>query len=318
MVALVALASVASACGTEGDSETTAPTVSTSSELLSNVAYPGLTAYSGSAGDATIFGNKAYLAYLTPNLDIGIVVDSDLSSSKQNAIAYTLTGQAVFGPALLALRSTLYLFYVSGSTGSLMMRRSADGRNWDGPYILATYPAQGAWTTPPAAVAWDNNPVVFIGSGSGKSCLYQYNVSGTIANQRSTQNSGGMVCSNARPSATVWQNALYLAWADNGQSGQINFQHWTDANTWSLATPTGKTGIPGLYPVGAGGLEMVYRSSDAHIYRTFSTDGQTFGTSYQDAASTTNHAAVPFSNWNLSSNWTFYLGTGNQLYTVLE
>jgi hypothetical protein len=321
LVALVALASVASACGTEGDGQTATETVSTSSELLSNVAYPGLTAQNGTAGDATIFNGSAYMAFIQTNGNVGIIKDSNLGSGGQTASWIPLNAPAVYGAALLALNNTLYVFYIGSANGALYMRRSTDGLNFnDGPWLLAT-PPETNWTSPPTAVAWDGNPVVFIDSGSGsiRSCIFQYNVSGTSASLHTTQNGNGIVCSNARPSATIWQGGLYLAYADNGQSGQINIQHWTDANGWSLWQPTGKYGIPGIYPVGAGALEMVYRNnSDSHIYRMFSTDGKTFGTSYEDTASTTNHAPVPFSNWNLSSNWTFYVGVNNMLFTVLE
>jgi hypothetical protein len=315
-VGVLALASALSACGTE-QGETTA---TASSDLLSNVPYSGLTAQAGTAGDATIFQNKAYFAFISSG-NVEILSDDNLSSTGQDGHATPVSGApAQLGPALLALNNTLYLFYVTSTTGLLTMRTTTDGMNWSGPSTLAS-PPQSNWSTPPAAVAWDGKPVVFIGSGNSNvlSCIYRYDVSGTTATFRTSQNGNGLVCSNARPSATVWQGALYLAWNDNySHPGQIGIQHWTDSATWSLATYTTKNGIPGLYPVGAGGLEMVYRGTDSHINRTFSTDGTTFGTSYVDSASTTGHAPIPFSNWNLSSNWTFYIGVNNALFTVLE
>jgi hypothetical protein len=315
-VGLLALASLVSACGTEEDGETT----TRAGALRVNVPYSGLTAQAGTAGDATLFGNKAYFAFISGGT-VWILNDDNLGSNGQDGHATPISGaSAQFGPALLALNNTLYLFYVTSSSGSLAMRTTTDGAHWTAASNLAT-PPEGLWSTPPTAVAWDGKPVVFIASGTSSilSCIFRYDVSGTTATRRNSQNGNGLVCTNTRPSATVWQGALYLAWTDDvANPGQIDIQHWTDAATWSLITNTGKAGIPGIYPLAAGALEMVYRGTDGHIYSTFTSDSTTFTTSVEDTASTTNHAPIPFLNWNLAANFTFYIGVNNQLFTVIE
>src|SRR5205823_1829776 len=137
------------------------------------------TAQAGPAGDATIFGNKAYFAFISGG-NVWIVNDDNLSSSGQNGHANIVTGAtAVLGPALLALNNTLYLFYVTSTSGSLTMRTTTDGVHWSGSSSLAS-PPETVWSTPPAAVAWDGNPVVFIASGNSSqlSCIWRYDVSG--------------------------------------------------------------------------------------------------------------------------------------------
>jgi hypothetical protein len=306
-------------------------TETVSRDLLSNVPYKvngqTLTAKAGTAGDATIFGNKAYYAYIRPDSSIGIVADSNLGSNGQNAITYGLPGPAEFGPALLSLNNTLYLFYLSSCCGNeIYMQTSTDGLNWSAASAVFSLYFQGgsfnsnSWATPPAAVAWNGQPILYIGTQNGgfTDALLQFNISGTSG-------SGPYVPgywypeTPARPSVTIWNGALYLAWVDSENGNQVGLMHYTSASGWSGEILTGKYGIPGIHPLAAGALQMVYRNaSNAHIYSTFTSDGVTFSTPQEDLASTTNRQPVPFSNWNLSSNWTFYVGQNNDLFTVLE
>jgi hypothetical protein len=316
-IALLLLTVSISACGTEGDGETE----TASSDLLSNVAYlpwQTLTAKSGTVGGATLFGNKAYFAYIRSDSTIGIVIDTNLGGSGQSPTSYSLPEQAQFGTDLVALGGTLYLFYVDTNGTHLSMMTSQDGINWRGPYQLN---GSVQWNTPPSAVAWEGQVLVYISNAceSYEQCMYQANISGTSATYWGYAGPVGVPPATfGRATATVWKGALYLAWANSNQSGQIDILHYTDSAGWSGVTSTGKSGIPSLYPVGAGGLEMLYRSTDSHIYSAYTGDGVSFGASSENTGSTTNHAVIPFENWNLSANWFFFIGTDNKLYTALQ
>jgi hypothetical protein len=321
--ALLALAVAASACGAEDDGAPQGgPTETKSSELLSNVPYATsghmLTVRSNTAGDAALFNGKAYFAYIRADYQIGMVVESNLGSG-QSPTTYTIPTPFPYNPgygtALLPLGNVLYLFYPSGPT--LLMHWTTDGVNWNGPYPLISLTNGENFHTPPAAVAWDGIPIVYIADvnccAASATILRQDNVNGLTASQYSI----GDTRTTNRAAATVWKGALYLAWA--GDSGQITMQHWTDSTGWSAQTiPTGKVGVPGLYPVASGALELVFRGPDAHIYSTLSMDGVSFGNAYRDAASTTNRAPIPFKNWYSSANWVFYVGVDGGLFTVPE
>jgi hypothetical protein len=324
-VALLGLVGTMSACGTEGDAPAPEPTASTSSELLSNVAYvpwQTLLAKGSTAVDATLFNGKAYFAYVrSSDSNIGIIIESNLSSNGQSAATYAIPQKPQFGVALLALNNTLYMFYSIG--GLPMMQRSTDGLNWDGPFDIGDEADNGIWSLsgPPSAVAWDGVAVAYYPEAQrgGPSYIVSFGVApGSTTGSAYYPWWPGNIYTNLRPTATVWQGKLYLAWADAQNGGQIGIQHFQDRVGWSSETLTGKTGTPAIYPVGAGGMEMVYRGTDSYVYSTFSGDGVTFGASSKDPKSTTGHAVIPFENWNLSANWVFFMGVDNKLYTALE
>jgi hypothetical protein len=318
---LLAIAASLSACGAEEDS---GGTETVTSKLEINVPYvvnnQTLTARSGTAGDATLFNNQAVMAYIRPDSTIGIVVDSSVATDDRNALTYGLPGPAQYGPALLALNGTLYLFYVqTGTHGRLMMQRSTDALHWDNPIFAdGTWGAGGpTYVTPPVAVAWDGIPIVFVAQSfsSTPPQLIQFNINGNS----SSWFFNATEYTRARPSATVWKGALYLAWVDAQSSGQVGIRSWTDATGWSGETLTNKTGIPAIYPTALGNLEMVLRAGDSHIATAVSSNGVTFSQTIEDNRSTTNHAAVPFVHiGNSDYNWVFYVGVDNELFTVFD
>jgi hypothetical protein len=293
--------------------------------VLLNVPYvvngQTLVAESGTAGDAAYFNGKYYFAYIRTDSSIGIVVESNIGTSGQSAVLTSVPGPAVLGPALLALNGTLYLFYVTpGAFGSLEMRRSTNGTTWDGPWFLFSPGSSDpgwSFTTPPVAVAWDGQPVVFATQANSHSAslIVQFNITGTTVTGSSLP--GPPFETKSRASATVWQGALYLAWLDQS-SNQVGVAHWTDSAGWSAETLTGKSGVPSIYPLDAGSLQMVYRGSDSHIYYSWAPNGVSFGTSYEDTASTTNHQAVQFTDYDLTGNLVFYIGIDSELFVVLE
>ena len=331
--ALLVLTSLAAACGAVGDVAPTgeAPqgsaTETIPSALLQNVPYKTLgqvgqmlTAKGATAGDATIFNNKAYMAYIRPDSSIGIVVDNDLTGKSQvGALYYSIPPVCTpgYGPALLALNNTLYLFYPCGV--AMMMATSTDGTNWSHPTdILDLSTGARTFSTPPVAVAWDGHPVLFAGqkTSSTRSILRRYDVSGNTASERGITT---VVGSDNRPSATVWQGQLYLAWADSYYGNEIGIAHWNDTTGWSQETLTQKVGIPGI--IGSTyEMELVFRGTDSHIYHALSTDGSLFGPAYVDSASTTGHQPVPFYNNNGTSaaSWVFYIGVDLGLFTIVE
>jgi hypothetical protein len=321
IAALLALMAVAASCGVdETGSQPNGATQTTAGDLLSNVPYlnGAPKAKSNTAGDAVVFKGKAYFAYITPQSNVGIISESNLGSNGQTPTTFALPGATFGGPALMTVGNVLYVFYISGSW--LVMQRSADGANWTNQTFLAQ-PSYNTWTTPPVAVAWDGAVRIFIGQGGAgwPNMITQYTVSGVTASGPSfVPATGQTMTTNNRPAATVWNNTLYLAFADSTYSNQIGMMRYTDARGWSTETLTGKTGIPGLFPTAAAGLELVYRANDAHIYRAYSQDGTSFGASIEDTASTTNHAPIPFSNLGTSSNWVFYVGVDTELFTVIE
>jgi hypothetical protein len=313
VAALLALVGSISACGTEGDT----PSDTASSTLLNNVPYlsGSIKAQNGTAGDATIFNGHAYFAYIQPSGELGILMDGNLGNG-QSPTTYGVPTvfPAMFGPGLLVLNNTLYLFYVTQDNAqynNLWMKTSTDGLNWT--YGLLLDGGQ-KWNSPPVATVWDGDPVIFIDYlSSGTSYLGQHTISPDGSWVSPLYNHG---TSSTRPSATIWNGALYFAWQSNGQ---IFTKHYTDSTGWSLPTTlTGKSGIPSIYPLANGNLEMVFRGNDSHIYRTYTTDGVSYGPAYQDPNSTSNHAIIPFLNWGASFNWTFYVGVNNELFTIVE
>jgi hypothetical protein len=317
--ALAALIGTAYGCGTEEDAPS-ADVSTRSSDLLSHVAYvpwQTLLAKVGTAGDATIFGSNAYFAYVRPDSTIGIIFDSNLGSSGQNPSTYAIPQKPDYGVALLAFNGTLYLFYSTAQQP--IMQRSTDGLNWDGPWQLD--PSGGDQLVgPPAAVAYNSHPIVFYPEANccGSPFIVQFSIWSGTTGERHVPGALSACYSSYRPSTTVWQGNMYLAFADNQASNQIGIVHYVNGG-WTGETLTGKTGIPGIFPVSNGTLEMVHHSlSDAHLYKTFSSNGVAFGPSQEDTASTTLRAAVPFLNTGPSSNWTFYIGTDNKLYTTIE
>jgi hypothetical protein len=86
----------------------------------------------------------------------------------------------------------------------------------------------------------------------------------------------------------------------------------------ALTSLVAKSGIPALFPLANDSMQLVFRGNDSHIYHASTTDGVSYGNSTQDAASITNHAAIPFENWGAAANWVFYVGVNNELFTVLE
>jgi hypothetical protein len=277
-----------------------------------------VTAHGGTAAGAALFGGNAYFAYIRGDSTIGIIIEHNTGYGAQSPTSYALPETAQFGTTLIAFNGTLYLFYVDWQT-HLSMMRSQDGVNWDGPWQLNSYTQ---WNTPPAAVVWDNTVIVYISYAceSYEQCMYQGNISGTSASWYPYFNNGVPPATFGRATAVAWNGTLYLAWADMLYGGQqIFIQHYTDAAGWeSDWTETGKNGIPSLYPVANGQLEMIYRGTDSHIYHTYTTDGVSFGPSYKDNASTTNRSVTPFENWGSSYNWTLYVGIDNELFTVVE
>ena len=296
--------------------------------LAINVPYAvkghALTAQNGTAGSAVLFNNMFYFAYIAPDGNLAILADSNLGSGGQSVVySYEIGIQALFGTALVSYNGTLYLFYphnYSSGNNYLAMITTTDGVHWSQEYFLA-WPVDGTlkFSTPPAAVAWEGQILVYLNEQGGS--LDQYNVVGTTVSGPYQHFAGSATYSTSRrPSATVWQGRLCLAFSDAANGGEMGMVTYTDATGWTSETLTGSYGIPGIYPIASGGLELVFPaiSPNNHIYTILTTDGVTFNYWNYDSASTTFHAAIPFSNWNLSSNWTFYVGENNELFTVLE
>jgi hypothetical protein len=298
------------------------------SALLDNVPYVAngrtLTAQAGTAGDATYFNNLFFFGYIAPDGNVAILADSNLGSSGQSVVySYEIATKATDGVALAVDNGTLYLFYVqgygsSGYTG-LAMITSTDGVHWS-PEDFFSYGAVGGGTGEfgaPTAVVWDGQVLLYI-SELGYH-LEQYNISGTsTSGPYITFGNYETYSTPTRPSATVWQGRLEVAFTDAANGNEIGLISYTDATGWSSEVLTGVSGIPDLFPLAAGALNMVYRPSNDHIYSTFTSNGVTFSTPQEDTASTTYHAPIQFSNWGLSANWVFYIGENNELFTVLE
>jgi hypothetical protein len=313
----LALVCALSACGTEEEAAT-AGTSTERSGLSENVAYlpwGALTAKSNTAVDATVFNGKAYFAYIRPDSNIGMIVESSLGWNGQSPTSYSIPQPSQDGPALLALNGTLYLFTIAPGGVWLYMQTSTDGLNWAGPYPIDIY-TNYVWDAPPVAVAWNGQPLVYVPTkdGNGAPRIVQWNISGTGGTSSLLPYGYGTY---NRPSATIWNNSLYLAWVDPNQGNQVGMMHYTSGVGWSAETLTGKYGVATIAPV-LNGLEMINRGGDSHIYRTYSTDGVSWGASYQDLYSYTNHAAVPFEQLNGSDYWVFYVGLDNKLYTADE
>jgi hypothetical protein len=320
---LLALAAMVSACGTEegGLEPNGAPpndaTETKSGDLLSNVPYlpwQTLTAKGGTAGGATIFGNKAYFSYIRPDSSIGLVIENNLGSNGQNPTVLTLPSyyQSNYGASLVVYNNWLYMLYIDLNR-NMAMAYSTDGVNWYGPGALTSDPFAGQWTCPPTPVVWNGSLFTFGCAGS----VWLLKLNGSTVVGQDWPN--GFPSTSNKIGAYVWQGAMYAAWADSAHNNQLYIAHTGGfPSDWRISALVGQQGIPSLYPTGAGSLEMIYRGNDAHIYKTFTTDGVSFGQVYKDNASTTNHAPIPFENWNLTGNWVFYIGVNNGLFTVLE
>jgi hypothetical protein len=249
-----------------------------------------------------------------------MVVENDVTNDGvQNPTTYAIPTSVpvVVGPGLAVSsdNTTLYLFFITPDNNvcnNMWVKTSTNGTTWS-----ASTWIDGAhmWVTPPAVVAWDGQAAVFAGyqtpSGNtlGQFTWYPGSPAGPpITNHWSP--------SSARPTATIWQGALYLAWASNGT---IYTKHFTDSAGWSpLTSLVAKSGIPALRPLANGTMQLVFRGNDSHIYHASTWDGVSYGNSTQDAASTTNHAAIPFQIYGAAANWVFYVGVNNMLFTKLE
>jgi hypothetical protein len=312
--------------------------------LKINVPYvvngKALTAMNGTAGSAVWFNNMFYFAYIAPDGNLGILADSNGGSNGQNVVSsyeikilprYVGGGGAAYGTALVSYNGTLYVFYLNGFTddgipcNTLVMMTSTDGVHWSQEYFVG-FAGNGSsgFATPPTAVVWDGNILVYLNEetvdgDAFNGNLVQFNVVGTATSGPYRNYAGGATYSTSRrPSAAIWQGRLCLAFADASNGNDIGMVTYTDATGWTAETLSGLYGIPSIFPLAAGALQLIYVPSNDHLYSTFTSNGASFTTPQEDTASTSYHAAIPFSNWNLSSNWTFYVGENNELFTVLE
>ncbi len=305
--------------------------------MLNNVPYvvngKALTVMSGTAGSAATFNNMLYIAYIAPDGNIGILADSNLGGNGQNvvysyeigvdALGFEGTWEGGYGTALVSYNGTLYLFFQAVSYccdaefSHLQMATSTDGAHWSQQYI-AGYPNNSLYfDTPPTAVVWEGQILVYINEGGSN--LDQFNIVGTTSSGPYTWLGGQTYSTTARASATVWQGQLCLSISDAARGNEIGMLYYTDATGWSSETLTGLYGIPNIYPLGAGPLNMVYRPTNYHLYSTWTSNGVSFSTPQEDTRSTTYRAPVQFAPWSVSySNWTFYVGENNELFTVLE
>ena len=336
---LLALALMLPACGTEdGGMEpsgapangTGAPanasgaTETVSRDRSSNVPYVPwqfLTAKGGTAGGATVYGGKAYFAYIRSDSTIGIIIETNLSNSGQSPTTMTLPPdiKAQYGVSLVVYNGWLYMFYIDLQR-NMSMVFTADGLNWYGPGALDSDPFPGNWNCPPTPVVW-NGGLTVMGCGVN-GWIVELAVSGSWSTGWKvtgwdTPNNGP--ASYNKIGAYVWQGGLYIAWADTAHNNQLYVAHTLGfPGDWRESAVVGQQGIPSLSQVTNGQLEMVYRGNDAHIYKTFTSDGASYGQAFRDSASTTNHAPIPFENWGQTGNWVFYIGVNNGLFAVLE
>jgi hypothetical protein len=280
-----------------------------------------LTAMSGTAGDATLFNNLFFFSYIAPDGNIAILADSNLGTSGQTvAYSYEIAVPAQYGTAFAVDNGTLYLFFVQsyGNSGynGLSMISSTDGVHWSTEiFFIPALLGNGVFDTPPAAVVWDGQILVY--ANEGGSYLEQFNITGT--SYSGPYNFGGYNYSTpARSSATVWQGRLSVSFTDASHGNEIGILTFTDAAGWTSETLTGLYGVPSIYPQGSGALNMVYRAPNDHLYGTFSSNGVSFVTPQEDAASTSYRAPVQFSTFTIGQDLVFYIGENNELFTVLE
>jgi len=271
-----------------------------------------LIAKSQTAGDATIFRTQsdacAYFAYIRVDSSLGIIVDCNVGGGT-NLRYYSLAGPAKLGPALVSVSGTLYLFWIKSTNGHQMVQESSDGFNWTAAMDLDPSDSP-SYVAPPAGVAWDGNAIVWVGQPS----IFQFNVAGSWFGEYHPF----VESTYSRPSATLWQGALWLAWVDANNGNQVGVSHWTDSTGWYGESLSGMHGVASIYPDEEGALEMVFRGSDSHIYRTYSGDGAEWTPPIEDTASTTNHQPVQFDHYSWTQNWVFYIGIDNELFTVIE
>jgi hypothetical protein len=314
--AVLGLVSSIAGCGTAEDSTDTV-----SSALLENNPYlqgQSLQARSGSGPGATIFQGKAFFSYVRTDSHIGIVIDSNLSNGGgQSATTYALPDTANFGAALFAFGGFLDLFYV-GQDSNLYMKRSADGVNWSQTWALDT---EGFWLYVPSPVALNGQLALFAAANliSGH-VIFQVNISNnTISNIFFTATGSGVT--NRGPTAAAWNGNVYLSWAGTDANNTIHIQHIADlgpSGTWSAMTALAEGGYPALIPLTNQTMELVFRGNDAHIYRTYTSDGVSFGAATKDNASTTNQKPIAFIPQGSLDAWVYYIGQNSGLYTALE
>ena len=310
LVAIVGLAGSMTACGEPSDA-----TETVSSDLLQNVPYlqhQTLQAHAGTGPGATIFNGSAFFTYVQSNNQIGIVKETNLGNGTgQTATVTGLTDTTPYGASLVVFNGFLDMFYV-GMDKNLYMKRSADGINWPVTFQLDN---EGFWGTIPAPVVFNGQLYLFATANliNGPN-IFQVNISGnTVSVMYVTGQYSGVA-----PTAVAWKGNVYLAWDTLG-STNIEILHASSLSppSYSNVSVLPVAGNPALFPLSAQTMELVFAGNDAHIYRSYTNDGVTFGAIAQDAASTTNHKPLPFIASG-SDAWVYYIGQNNQLFTALE
>jgi hypothetical protein len=325
LIAVAVVAALSQACGT-GEDQTTE---TVGGGLSQNVAYTwggkSLQARGGTDPGAAVFNGNAVFSYVTPNAQIGIIIERQLNGSGQNILTNALPDTTNYGAALIPFNQYLYMVYV-GQDRNLYMKRSVDASNWEPTQKIADKGPFNGFEFSPSLVVWDGVLLVYVVVDFSEflspypNTIQQFNIDSN-GGVDGWHDPGSPEYTNDTPTAMVMNNqVLYLSWAGLASNKPIYIKHYTDGGGWSGDTIlTGQYGHPALFQQSTGTIKLVYRGMDsqAHIYHTYSQDGSFFYPAVQDSGSLTYHTPIPFQASG-AGTWTFYVGENNLLYTAME
>ena len=231
--------------------------------INSTIASFGATSWHGRVWLASaVSGGYVYLYSSSPGRNLAFSSASPYALSNANS-----------SPALaVGSENYLYIAYIDSGSGGLDIYKSPDGQS------VARYACNVAGSGTPALVEFNGYIYAFYHSPGGLvSC--RINTAGQVQVQTYPNYQPG-----SSPSATVYKNALYIAYKSNDSSNLIDLLTSTDGSTFtfSAAAQGSHTSNSPSIAVHNGYLYIGFQQNGGNLFfYTYSTNGSTFSAPIQ-------------------------------------
>ena len=177
----------------------------------------------------------------------------------------------------------LFVFYQGkGNSGTLWYTVSGDSINWN---QHPPVPNLGM-SASPSAVRWQDGIEVFFQGANNDGQLWRtFSADGNSWGTTQTNVQVPGVGMSGSPSAVVYNGSLYVFYQGLNNSGGLWYTVSADSINWTQHPPVPNLGMkesPSAV-LWQGGIQVFHQAGNGQLWRTFSSDGNNWGTTQTDA-----------------------------------
>ena len=179
--------------------------------------------------------------------------------------------------------ANLFVFYQGkGNSGTLWYTVSGDSINWN---QHPPVPNLGM-SASPSAVRWQDGIEVFFQGANNDGQLWRtFSADGNSWGTTQTNVQVPGVGMSGSPSAVVYNGSLYVFYQGLNNSGGLWYTVSADSINWTQHPPVPNLGMkesPSAV-LWQGGIQVFHQAGNGQLWRTFSSDGNNWGTTQTDA-----------------------------------